>query len=98
MLATRTEWITDPRPDLADDSVAWEYILASAYDAETQPHALFGCLHGVRCLGARLQVADGSLRIIPPDGEEPSYQEARAVFMEHHRRLQIWLAKGSTMR
>lgn len=43
------ELTTDPRPELVDDSAAWNHLIA---DAEPE---LAGALHGFRCCGARLE-------------------------------------------
>ena len=45
----------DPRPDLGADTEPWAALLALAFSQDGgQPDGVFGCLHGVRCLGARL--------------------------------------------
>lgn len=42
----------DPRPDLQEDSSLWRMLLAIAHEANEN---LYGALHGLRCIGTRLE-------------------------------------------
>ena len=54
----------DPRPDLTDDHREWACLLATQYERDgTNPHGLYGTLHGLRCEGARLVLDRGRLRL-----------------------------------
>ena len=67
----------DPRPDITDDHALWNDLLtrAEAIDGRS-PDGLFGALHGLRCLGARLvPVPTGGVRL--ERGEIP--EEAKAI-------------------
>lgn len=66
---------TDPRPDLVLDSKVWARLLALAW--RTAPD-LWGPLHGLRCLGARLSKRGNSWRITSDD---PDYAEDRARYL-----------------
>jgi hypothetical protein len=62
----------DPRPDLVDDHREWACLLATQHARDgTNPHGLYGTLHGLRCEGARLVLDHGRLRIEPGEiGDE----------------------------
>jgi hypothetical protein len=55
--------LTDPRPDLPDDSADWTRLLALA--GAIPPAVLAGTLHGFRCCGARLTYERGHWRFTP---------------------------------
>ena len=79
-LATRPEHTDDPRPDLADDSAHWAAILAAAY-ADPEGRECWGVLHGLRCLGARLEVAGNGLRITPGEIAPDEYAALRERYL-----------------
>jgi hypothetical protein len=54
--------LTDPRPDLAEDSAAWSQLLEMA---EAVAPDLFGVLDGIRCCGCRLTHDHGGWRLVP---------------------------------
>lgn len=60
--------ITDPRPDLTEDSILWATFLTLAARESQQ---LFEALHGFRCCGTRLvQATSGTLAgmyVLRPD-------------------------------
>jgi len=61
----------DPRPDLTADHDRWQALLEAAYRHDGQdPHGVYGALNGIRCCGARLEVA-------PPAGKAPQAAGAR---------------------
>ena len=47
-----TQEQADPRPDLSADSSLWRILMAIAHEAEPM---LYGALHGMRCIGTRLE-------------------------------------------
>jgi hypothetical protein len=54
----------DPRKDLTDDHREWECLLSTQHERDgTNPHGLYGTLHGLRCEGARLVLDRGRLRL-----------------------------------
>jgi hypothetical protein len=64
----RTHWLTDPRPDLVEDSTLWTALLARTYDQDgSDPAGVFGALRAARCCGARLVQGVRGLRIEPGD-------------------------------
>jgi hypothetical protein len=71
-------WLTDPRPDLAEDSLFWRRLLLAAFATDGErADGLFGALHGARCCGARLERSGRGFRLTAPvDGDGPvSYLE-----------------------
>jgi len=61
----------DPRPDLTADHDRWQALLEAAYRHDGQdPHGVYGALSGIRCCGARLELA-------PPAGKTPQSAGAR---------------------
>lgn len=72
--------VTDPRPDLAEDSELWTRLLALAGRTE-----LGGALHGFRCQGARLTVSMTGAHIEPGDG-----WESRRAFDADRRKWLGW--------
>ena len=57
----------DPRPDLSDDTNYWRAVLTEAKKIDNQLH---GNLHGFRCAGAKLELDDGQLQLIPDIGQD----------------------------
>ncbi len=55
--------LSDPRPDLAEDSRFWVYLLRWAWLDENE--VALGVLDGIRCCGARLEWRGEALRIVP---------------------------------
>ena len=55
-------YLTDPRPDLEEDSVLWQRVLEAARWQSTE---VFMVLHGFRCEGTRLQMTARGLRMVP---------------------------------
>jgi hypothetical protein len=54
----------DPRSDDLTDSFVWSLVLAGAYRIDgDDPCGVFGAIHGVRCLGAGLEVSKDGIRI-----------------------------------
>ncbi len=82
----RLWWTTDPRwSDLPEDREMWMVLLTWAYEVDSQaPDGLFGTLHGLRCLGARLERHPSGIRIRPGDIESSDY------FVLRKRYLQPW--------
>ena len=88
--------ITDPRPDLAEDTAYWTqvFVLALALDVKAKrDKALFGALHGMRCAGTRLVRSDktGKLVFRPlvgPGGwgSEAEYREAAGRYLRPYDR------------
>ena len=81
----RRKWATtDPRPDLVEDTGLWVYLLALAYDVDGDIDGLAVALNGFRCLGARLELRDGSARLLP--GEVEDYDALRDRWLVPYRR------------
>jgi hypothetical protein len=84
-LAERPLPTDDPRPDLGDDSDLWAQLLKLAWS--NAPHELWGTLHGLRCLGARLVSADEAaygqtpLRIVAGDIAPVEYARLRERYL-----------------
>jgi len=68
----------DPRPDLIRDSASWARLLALAW-RDCPP--LWGPLHGLRCLGARLSLGAHGYKISSAD---PGYAQDRARYLAPH--------------
>lgn len=84
--------ISDPRPDLADDTQLWTqvFVLAMALDckAKRKSNPLFGALHGMRCAGTRLVKSEKTGRLVFRPlvgsggwGSEADYKEAAAKYL-----------------
>lgn len=56
---------SDPRPELAADSLAWAHLLAYASTDRSDFRGLYGVVHGARCGGAQLSFTHGPWRIEP---------------------------------
>lgn len=68
----------DPRPDLAEDSNNWERLLPCAYGLDgRESNGVFGALHGIRCLGARLVVIGDQAHLMRGEIPEAEYSELR---------------------
>jgi hypothetical protein len=78
----------DPRPDLGADSRAWAALLAlaSAQDGG-QPDGVFGCLHGVRCLGARLARGERDRSLSPGEIAPAEWEALRREWLLSRREL-----------
>lgn len=73
----------DPRPDLIGDRARWWVLLQAAYrlDDGTQDNSLFGALVGMRCCGARLEIAGPADWSLQPEGPLPSWRIVRGAEM-----------------
>lgn len=66
----RRRWTADLRPDLGAAGGLWERVLRLAHDLDSiPPDGLFGLLHGVRCVGARLVAEESGLCLVQAPGE-----------------------------
>ncbi|NLT74671.1 MAG: hypothetical protein GXX94_10865 [Chloroflexi bacterium] len=79
-LANRPGPTEDPRSDLADDSARWSALLTAAH-ADPEDPECWGVLHGLRCLGARLEVAGNGLRITPGEIAPDEYAALRERYL-----------------
>jgi len=52
----------DPRKDLKSDSEYWQAVLK---EAEKQDKKVYSNLHGLRCVGCKLKLSKGKLKLIP---------------------------------
>lgn len=76
--------LLDPRLDLREDIVLWERLLLSAREIDgNDPYGLYGALHGVRCLGGRLDSQGGGLRL-RKELETGDYQDVRSKWLQPH--------------
>lgn len=68
----------DPRPDLAADRSRWWLLLEAAYRLDGQdPEGLYGALFGLRCCGARLELANPETWGARPEDPPPTYRLVR---------------------
>ncbi len=73
----------DPRPDLVADSPHWCRLLGLAYDqGGDDGNGVFGVLHGIRCMGARL-IRKGAGWVIRSDYD--GYDDDRRNWLLPHR-------------
>ncbi|HEX6506297.1 MAG TPA: hypothetical protein VF221_01575 [Chloroflexota bacterium] len=79
-------WQADPRWfDLPEDSHLWLDLLAAAYALDgDRSDGLFGALHGMRCLGARLQSTRLGLRLQPGELSRRDYAALRERYLVPH--------------
>ncbi|MBI2321341.1 MAG: hypothetical protein HYU88_04425 [Chloroflexi bacterium] len=83
--AAEANYRTDPRPELPDHS-AWVRLLARAYEADGHdPAGVYGALHGMRCLGARLADDGNGLRLLPGELARDEYRALRQRWLLPHR-------------
>ena len=98
----RQDWLTsDPRPDLDEDAGLWAILLGLAYDVDGEdPGGLAAALNGFRCMGARLELRNGSARLTA--GAMATYDVDRDRWLVPHRRtlsaLLRRVAEGSRVR
>jgi hypothetical protein len=75
----------DPRPDLAPDSPVWAKLLSAAYHLDGHdPYGVWGALHGMRCLGAHIEVLAGQARIQPGEVNTQEYMLLRERYLRPH--------------
>jgi hypothetical protein len=79
----RERWTRDPRTeDLPEDSLLWDYLLQASFDFDAgSADGLFGCLHGLRCLGARLERALWGIRLVPGELGRGQYSALRQRYL-----------------
>lgn len=92
----------DPRPDLLADSRQWTDLLKLAFACDgEQPEGVFGILHWLRCLGARI-VVDPKFRYVLKPGEigdeewngtGPSKSGYRELLKPYGTRIRTWLGE-----
>jgi hypothetical protein len=70
----------DPRPDLPD-SPLWGPLLAAAW---REGAAVYGALHGLRCLGAGAEAAGAGLRLVAGEIDPAEYAELRRRWLLPH--------------
>ena len=102
MVEDRRDWLTtDPRPDLDEDAGLWAILLGLAYDVDGEdPGGLAAALNGFRCMGARLELRNGTARLSA--GDMLTYAGDRVRWLVPHRRtlsaLLRRVAEGSRVR
>ncbi len=68
----------DPRPDLVADRARWWLVLEAAWRLDGQdPNGLYGALNGMRCCGARLEIANAETWGARPEDPPPTYRLVR---------------------
>lgn len=68
----------DPRPDLVDDHSRWWLVLEAAWRIDSQdPYGVYGALNGMRCCGARLELANPDTWGARPEDPPPTYRLVR---------------------
>jgi hypothetical protein len=86
MTHTVDDWQMDCRPDLAEDSELWHHLLMAAKAIERgHPHSVYGALSGIRALGARLEMANGRLRIVRGEIDAAEYADIRERWLKPYR-------------
>ena len=95
-LAERPLPVHDPRPDIVSDHQEWTALLHLAYAEERE---LWGALHGLRSMGARLVPLQGRLTLTPGERlpargqmleqglSREEYAQARAQWLVPHTAL-----------
>jgi hypothetical protein len=81
-LQSDTRRSVDPRPDLVDDTVLWGPLLESA--RARFGDRVYGVLHAVRALGARLERDDRGLRLVPGEISGDEYADLRERWLRPH--------------
>ena len=78
--------IADPRwHDLPEDTHLWLGLLAAAYEYDgNAANGLFGAIHGLRCLGARLHRTRSGLRLAPGELSRIEYARLRELYLVPH--------------
>ena len=72
----------DPRPDLVADHSRWWLVLAAAWRLDGQdPDGVYGALSGLRCCGARLEIAGPANWSLQPEGPPPTWKLTRGEEM-----------------
>lgn len=92
-------WVADPRwHDLPEDTHLWLALLAAARTLDGEaPLSVFGALHGLRCMGARLHPAGTGLRLQPGEIHRDEYLQWREQYLVPHAdTLRRLLARAST--
>jgi hypothetical protein len=79
----RERWTRDPRAsDLPEVRVLWEFLLQASYDYDAgSDRGLFGSLHGMRCLGARLERALWGVRLVPGENGRGQFAGLRQRYL-----------------
>jgi hypothetical protein len=78
--------LADPRPDLYKDSWLWKALFQTCLEG---PEAyLYGSLHGLRCCGMRLRLAEDGMLKLGPSAElsQEESAELERSFLESHGR------------
>lgn len=78
--------LDDPRPDLYKDAWLWKALFQTCLEGPEAP--LYGGLHGLRCCGMRLRLAEGGLLKLAPSAElsPEESKELEQNFLESHGR------------
>lgn len=77
--------ITDPRPDLSQDSILWQQILTAANEID---YKLFGALLCMRRAGTGIvRNPAGGLRLYPYISKNPEIETDRWASLEEYNRL-----------
>jgi hypothetical protein len=79
-------WVADPRwHDLPEDTHLWLGLLAAARALDGDaPLGLFGALHGLRCLGARLHPTRTGVRLLAGEMKRDEYLDLREEYLLPH--------------
>ena len=81
-------WTMDPRPDIAEDSVLWDWVLQHAYVQDgDDPNGLYRLLNGLRCLGARLSFNKHGLHLGPRYFPHGSWRTREEWLVDRERYL-----------
>lgn len=79
---------SDPRPDLAEDSELWLWLLV---EADTISGKLFEVLHGFRCGGARIRQNTAGAYVIRPELDPTGEISIWRTRRDYEKERDIWL-------
>jgi len=71
----------DPRPDLTEDHERWIVVLQNAFHS-LDGGKLWGMLHFLRCLGARLEETATGYKLLPGDIPQEEYQKFKVQHLK----------------
>lgn len=82
----RHAYLSDPRPDLAEDHDLWYRLLTRACGIDGEAVAgLFNVLHGLRCRGAELVATEAGAKLRPGEMDPGEYADLRERWLQGER-------------
>ena len=74
----------DPRPDLKEDHGYWRLVLK---EADKLDHNLYCILHGYRCVGTRVKVDEGILKLKKGEEWDQYWKDEKSYKKESYKSL-----------